>query len=231
MHGPRTIGILGGMGPEATILLQRKVMNAVQANDDCDHIPLLVDMNPRVPSRIAHLIDGTGKDPGPVLADMAVRLQQAGSAALAMPCNTAHHYAGAITQAVDIPFLNMIDRVVDHATRTVGKGGRVGVLASPAVRRIKLFDTALAVAGITVCWSDNEDALLAAIKSLKSVGPTDMARQILHDVSTALALETDVQFVACSEFSLIADSVAPGANGVDTLDLLAQAMVEFATAP
>ena len=69
MSIPRTIGILGGMGPEATILLQQKVLAAVQARDDADHIPLLIDMNPQVPSRIAHLIDGDGPDPGPVLAN------------------------------------------------------------------------------------------------------------------------------------------------------------------
>ncbi|MEH6740448.1 MAG: aspartate/glutamate racemase family protein, partial [Sulfitobacter sp.] len=96
-RGPRTIGVLGGMGPEATILLQRKVLDAVLARDDSDHIPLVIDMNPRVPSRIAHLLEGTGEDPGPILAAMAERLQNAGCAALAMPCNTAHHYADAST--------------------------------------------------------------------------------------------------------------------------------------
>ena len=49
----RTVGILGGMGPEATILLQQKLIAAVPASDDADHVPLLIDMNPQVPSRIA----------------------------------------------------------------------------------------------------------------------------------------------------------------------------------
>ena len=51
-HGPRTIGVIGGMGPEATILLQRKVLGAIPARDDADHIPLMIDMNLQVPSRI-----------------------------------------------------------------------------------------------------------------------------------------------------------------------------------
>ena len=56
--GLRCIGILGGMGPEATILLQQKLVAAVTARDDADHIPLLIDMNPQVPSRISRLIEG-----------------------------------------------------------------------------------------------------------------------------------------------------------------------------
>ena len=99
---PKLIGILGGMGPEATILLQKKLMSALpDATGDEDHIPLIIDMNPQVPSRIAHLINGTGEDPSFVLASMARRLEGAGATALAMPCNTAHHYASVIQNAVD----------------------------------------------------------------------------------------------------------------------------------
>jgi aspartate racemase len=126
LSSPSTIGILGGLGPEATILLQRKLVEAIPADDDRDHIPLLIDTNPQVPSRIANLIEGTGDSPAPVLANMARRLQHAGAKALAMPCNTAHHFAGAITQAVDIPLLNMVELAADHADRVLGLGGRVG---------------------------------------------------------------------------------------------------------
>lgn len=228
MRVPRTIGILGGMGPEATILLQRKVMDSVNAQDDSDHIPLLIDMNPQVPSRIAHLITGTGTDPGPVLGAMATRLQDAGCAALAMPCNTAHHYADAIRKAVTIPFLNMIDLAAEHAVNVVGRGGCVGVLASPAVRQTKLFERALAVHEISVIWPDRDTAMLAAIKSIKSEGPNAAARASLSEASTLLvAGGADLQFIACSEYSLISDSVAADAVAVDTVDLLAKAIVDF----
>ena len=67
----KTVGILGGMGPEATILLMQKCLDAIDAKDDADHIPLIVHQNPQVPSRIAALIEGTGDDPAPVLKAMA----------------------------------------------------------------------------------------------------------------------------------------------------------------
>lgn len=216
------------MGPEATILLQRKVMDAVPARDDSDHIPLMIDMNPQVPSRIAHLIEGTGKDPGPTLGKMAKRLQQAGCAALAMPCNTAHHYAAAITGAVDIPLLNMIDLAAEHAARAVGKGGHVGVLASPAVRQTGLFDRSFGRHGMSVIWPGRDDQMLAAIRLIKVEGPAPAARSALREASIELAsCGADMQFIGCSEFSLIADSLADGAKAVDTLDLLVQAIVDF----
>ena len=231
-RGPRTIGVLGGMGPEATILLQRKVMQAVHARDDHDHIPLLIDMNPQVPSRIAHLIEGTGENPGPTLGAMARRLQDAGCAALAMPCNTAHYYAHAITDAVQIPLLNMIDLAAKHAAQQIGNGGTVGILASPAVRQTGLFERALEVYGITVIWPNHDAAMLMAIRQIKAHGPVPAARDALNNASSELAAAgARMQFIACSEFSLIADSVAQNVHALDTVDLLARSIVEFSTAP
>ena len=108
-----------------------KVLAAVKARDDADHIPLIVDQNPQVPSRIRHLIEGTGEDPGPALADMARRLVAGGVQALAMPCNTAHHYAPAIRSAVAVPFLDMVEASVTHAATRARPGAQIGVLASP----------------------------------------------------------------------------------------------------
>ena len=92
MRTPRTIGILGGMGPAATVLMMQRIIAAVPAEDDRGHIPLLVDSNTQVPSRIAALIEGTGADPTPELIRMARRLEAAGAEGLAIACNTAHHY-------------------------------------------------------------------------------------------------------------------------------------------
>ncbi len=132
--GPRTVGILGGMGPEATVLLMQKVIAAVPARDDSDHVPLIVDQNSQVPSRIRRLIEGTGEDPAPVLAAMARRLEGAGAEALAMPCNTAHHYADAIRGAAHVPLLDMVALSVAKAKALAGEGASIGILASPAVK-------------------------------------------------------------------------------------------------
>ena len=231
-HGPRTIGVIGGMGPEATILLQRKVLGAIPARDDADHIPLMIDMNPQVPSRISHLIDATGDDPGPTLAAMARRLQDAGCAALAMPCNTAHYYSDEITRAVSIPLLNMVDLAAKYARHRVGKGGSVGILASPASRKIRLFERAFEAQGISVIWPDCDAEMIMAIRQIKAGGPLPKARTALMQASLELVENgAELQFIACSEFSLIAQSVAGGAPVMDTLDLLAQAVVDFSIAP
>lgn len=222
----RRVGILGGMGPEATILMQQRLLDAVPAEDDSDHVPLLIDMNPQVPSRIAHLIEGTGGDPAPVLADMARRLETGGAEALAMPCNTAHSYAASIIAAVTIPLLDM----VALSARQAGPG-KVGLLASPATRITGVFDAALAAVGATPVWLEDDAPLLHAIRVVKANGATLEARETLRAASEELlANGAETQLIGCSEFSLIAEAASAEARVIDTLDVLVEAVVGFATA-
>jgi aspartate racemase len=224
----RVVGILGGMGPEATVLLMQKVIAAVPAKDDSDHVPLIVDQNSQVPSRIRRLIEGTGEDPAPVLAAMARRLESAGAQALAMPCNTAHHYADTIRGAAGVPFLDMVALSVAKAKELAGEGASVGILASPAVRRVGLFDGPMAAAGLTPLYAADEAGTLGAIRSIKAQGPTEASRAALAAASAELlGRGARVQMVACTEFSLIADSVAEGVTAFDTLDALVDEIVAF----
>lgn len=227
----RVVGVLGGMGPEATILLQQRVLAQIDARDDSDHVPLMIDMNPQVPSRIAHLIEGTGPTPGPTLAAMAKRLEQAGATALAMPCNTAHHYASAITRATRIPFLSMVDLSVAHAARSLSVGDSIGFLASPAVRNAGVFDAALARAGLNALWPANTDPLLSTIRLIKALGPTPAAVSALSDMADELSRTgAAMLFVACSEFSLVAADLPTSLPVIDTVDVLARAICQHTQA-
>ncbi len=211
----RPVGILGGMGPEATILLMQKVFRAVDATDDAGHVPLIVHQNPQVPSRIAALIEGHGENPAPVLRSMAEGLKAAGAEALAMPCNTAHHYAGTVSD-LGLPFFNMVEATSARLS------GRVGMLASPAVRKVGVFGAAFSERGITPVWAE-EAALLALIQAVKAGrGEAAELRRIAEDFEGC-----DHLLVACTELSLMTD-VLDGLPWLDSLDVLTDEIVTFA---
>lgn len=224
----RRVGILGGMGPEATVLLMQRLIAAVPARDDADHIPLIVDQNPQVPSRLRRLIDGVGEDPGPVLAEMARRLQAVGAEALAMPCNTAHHYAPVIRAAAEVPLLDMVELSAARARQLAEPGGKIGILASPAVRIAGVFEPAFAAMGLHPVHIENDAALVSIIRHIKAGGARDEAVTGLMALSQELlASGASVQMIGCTEFSLVADAIAPGARAFDTLDCLVEAIVDF----
>ncbi|MCV2871180.1 amino acid racemase [Defluviimonas sp. WL0050] len=224
----RRVGILGGMGPDATVLLMQKVIAARPAADDADHIPLIVHQNPQVPSRIKALIEGTGENPGPVLAAMARDLERAGAEALAMPCNTAHAYAPDVKAATGLPFLDMIEAT---AADLSAKGvRRVGMLASPAVRIAGVFGPTFAAKGLEPVWSDDEDALLAVIRAVKAgrkgaaetAGLERLARGFIDRQNC------DHLAVACTELSILMPGLPADLPLTDTLDCLVTRVVEFA---
>ena len=106
--------------------------------------------------------------------------------------------------------------------------GWSGVLASPAVRRIGLFDAALQAVGLRAVYPEGEADLLAAIRAIKAQGATPQARAALQSASARLLdAGARVQMIACTEFSLIPDAVADGAEAYDTLDLLVGAIRDF----
>lgn len=219
------IGILGGMGPEATLLLMQKLLDAVPARDDADHIPLIVHQNPQVPSRIEALIEGQGADPTPVLQTMARDLQAAGARALAMPCNTAHHYAPAIRAACRLPFLNMLDLTAARLAETGAR--RIGILASPAVRLTGVFDAPFAARGLSARYPDDDTLLLALIRAVKS-GDRDGAPAM--QVAARLLLEAgcDRVLIACTELSLLAPGLPADLPWTDSLDCLVDEIVRLA---
>ena len=110
----KTIGVIGGMGPAATLDFFGKILEATHAERDQDHLRVLIDNNPRVPDRNA-AIAGRGPSPGPQLAESARGLERAGADFLVIACNTAHAFQPDIEAAISIPLLSMIDATTDAA--------------------------------------------------------------------------------------------------------------------
>lgn len=222
----KTVGILGGMGPEATVLLMQKVIAAVAARDDADHIPLIVHQNPAVPSRIKRLIDRTGEDPAPVLAGMARDLTHAGAEALAMPCNTAHAYAEAVIAASPLPFLDMRIATLTSMRKTLPAGARIGMLASPAVRLAGVFDSLFPEFGLTQVFLPDDAPLLALIRRVKSGDAGPGAADELARIARLTLDHCDHLLVACTELSLLTHGLT-GLPWTDSLDCLTAEIVGF----
>jgi aspartate racemase len=220
------IGILGGMGPDATVDLMRRVIAATPAGSDEDHIHMIVDNNPKVPSRIAAIIEGTGPDPTPELVRMARGLEAAGATALAMACNTAHAYAEDIAAAVRIPLLNMVTLTAERIGGMVPPCRRVGLLASSAIRILGLYEKALAPLGIAVVYPEHQPAVMDVIKAVKRGDTGSANRSAFARIANGLmAGETDLLLVACTELSILTESLEEGTPILDALDVLAAAIV------
>lgn len=224
----QTVGVIGGMGPEATVDLMRRVIAATSARDDIDHIHMLVDNNPKVPSRIKALIEGTGESPAPFMAKMAQGLEQAGVDFLVIPCNTAHMYYPEVVAAVSIPVVNILDVTVQHVKRCLPDIRKVGMLASTAVENIRLYHDKFDIEDIKTlfpapAYQENVMALIKGVKS-KDYDADAVARY--NEAAAYLKSQgAECLILACTELSVIADTLTIDLPVYDASQLLAEHIV------
>jgi len=226
----KIVGILGGMGPEATVDLMQRIIRFTPALDDADHIRCIVDNNPKVPSRIKAIIEGDGEDPGPCMADMGRRLEFWGADFLVIACNTAHYYYDAVQHAVNIPVINLIDLVATHVKKHFPDQGNVGILASPAVAMTGLYAKRLKPLGINDMWPDpdHQERLLGIIKAVKQGDTGDRVRSNYAGVCDNLKQRgASLAIIACTELSALGGTLP--IDCVDAADLLATEIVNVAT--
>lgn len=126
---PFKVGLIGGLGPAATVDLYNKITLATPAKIDQEHIKLVVEQNPQIPDRTEALLHD-GDDPVLALYNCAYRLQQDGCDAIIVPCNTAHAFLPYLARHLSVPFINMQQAALDEIAATLGDQARIGLLAT-----------------------------------------------------------------------------------------------------
>lgn len=223
----KTVGIIGGMGPEATADLMVKVIRATPAKVDQDHIRMLVDSNPKVPCRVKAIL-GDGANPGPVMAQMAEGLEKMGADFLVIPCNTAHYYIDYVTDAVKIDVLNIIEETVKALKKDGVK--KVALLATSALISTNLYIKELTAAGIEVIvpQEDYQQIVMETIFAVKS-GDFPKAESYVDDIiSHVVGRGAEAMILGCTELPLLISEEKYPFKFYDPTNILAKAIVDKA---
>jgi aspartate racemase len=224
----RTVGVIGGMGPAATVHFMSRVLDLTPAARDQDHLRLIVDNNSGVLDRNA-AVAGSGPSPAPVLVAMARGLQRAGAEMLVMPCNTAHAFAGAIVAASDLPFVDLIEAAADEAVAQ--KASRVGVLAADGCLQAGLYQHAFARRHVAPILLEPRAqarfmALLYAIKAGDRGADVRSGMKALAENLVAAGAQALV--AGCTEVPLVLGAEEVSVPLTDSLDALARATIAAA---
>jgi aspartate racemase len=218
----KTVGVLGGMGPAATLDFFARVLAQTNASRDQDHIRLIIDCNPSVPDRNA-AIEGTGPSPAPALQEMARGLARAGAELLVMPCNAAHAFEAEIRAATDLPFIGIITATAHALRRAEPHAHHAGILATTGCIDAGLYQTALDRIDIEpiVPRSATRDLFIQALHRIKSGDTGDTPKREMMSVAEALIAEGAQAIIAgCTEVPLVlasADVTVPLLNSTDCL--------------
>ncbi|MBR0830777.1 aspartate/glutamate racemase family protein [Bradyrhizobium manausense] len=223
------LGVLGGMGPMATVDFMAKVIKSTPASCDQDHIEMVVCSATGVPDRTAAIL-AHGRDPLPAMLDGLRRLESSGARCIAIPCNTAHCWHGALQAKTSVPILHIVDAVADTLARRGMTGTTIGVLATDGTVHAEVYQTQLAARGHTCLVPDAKAqvSIMQAIRLVKA-GRVSEAGAILRREAEALVDRgCALVAMACTEIPLaLADVDAElRTRLLDPTEALARACVE-----
>lgn len=225
---PRSVvGILGGMGPEATADFYLKLVRATPAARDQEHLRVLIWSDPTIPDRTEALL-AHGADPTPALIAGARLLKEAGAGMLAVPCNTAHAFLKVVQAEVDIPIIHMIEEAAKYVQQLSPTVQKIGLLSTTGTQRAGLYQSWLDRKGVTVIMPTNasQDLVMDSIRAIKAGKTAAEVRPLLTEAALGL-IDAGAQAIigGCTE-------VPVGLSGndipvplIDPAEILASAVV------
>ena len=226
----RLVGVIGGMGPLATVDFMQQVIAATPAAVDQDHVRLLVENNPRIPSRQA-AIRGEGDDPGAAIAAVASRLEKSGADFLVMPCNLAHAWQSEIEAATRIPFVSIVDASVNRALQLCGDESAIGFMTTPGCFSAGLYQRAIIDSGhpvITQTPDELDDAMTLVYRIKEGDTSAAVADGLRALAERLIDRGARVLVAACTEFPLLIDESMFDVAFVSSTHALAQKTVALA---
>ncbi|WP_026478873.1 cysteate racemase [Alkaliphilus transvaalensis] len=234
----KVIGILGGMGPEATVLLFDKIIKYTPAEKDQDHIPILIDNNVLIPDRTAFIL-GKGTSPVDQLIFSAKRLEKMGANCIVIPCNTAHYFCNEIKKEISIPIISMLKSTTEELVNHNLYGRKVALLATLGTYHTKIYDNILKLKGINILnlKDDQKNRLFDIIYQVKRGNLDYRQKEMISILKYCKNNECNIVILGCTELSVyfnklltvdVLQELDMDIKIVDPLDILAKKAVEYA---
>lgn len=206
---PFKIGIVGGVGPAATVDFLDKIVKATPARKDQEHIKVVVEQNPQIPDRTRNLILGE-IDPTIPLYATCRRLEAAGADIITIPCNTAHAYVDDLQQHLSVPIVSMLKTTIDHIATTYGTSRRVGLLATTGTVRTGVYHAvAKGIFDLMVPDDAHQEKVMASIYGPLGVKAGYTEGQCLEDLLAGVKHLVDrgaeILILGCTELPVLID--------------------------
>lgn len=224
--GKKVLGIIGGVGPLATMLLGEMIVKRTKAQTDQQHVNMVITNNTSIPDRTTYILDRSKANPVPVMISDAVKLKSIGAEVLAIPCNTAHSFYQDIQLgAADMQVLHMINETAKRAAQIGAK--KVGILATTGTLTTSVYQLACQEAGVQPIVPDEEtqEMVMSVIyDDVKAGQPVDFLKwqQIINKFDE---LGCDRIILGCTELSIVKKELNLDDMYIDSLMVLAESAI------
>ena len=202
------IGVVGGVGPAATVDFMNKIVRNTKAGRDQEHVKVVVEQNPQIPDRTENLL-GDGVDPTIALYSTCKKLEADEADLIAIPCNTAHAFVERIQPYLSIPIVNMLFETAECIKRNHGGCRKIGLLATSGTITSRVYHDAIVHAGFDLLVPDeeNQSRVMNSIYGAKGVkaGFTEgeCVKDLLLALTSLVLRGAEVIILGCTELPLL----------------------------
>ena len=217
----KTLGILGGLGPAASVYFYRIITEHTSAQRDQDHLDIVLVSGASIPDRTEFILGKSENSPLPAMIDGVRRLTAAGAELIAIPCNTAHYFYDQIERSSSVPVLNIVRETVQLAKKAGIR--KLGIMATTGTVVTGAYQHACLENGMSfVVPSERSqkilmDMIYGSIKMAKEPDMsafTDVCEELYGNGADALVL-------GCTELSLLSTQSLTQYRFIDSLLVLA----------
>jgi aspartate racemase len=217
------IGILGGMGPAATIDFMTKIMKATAAANDQEHVPLIVHDVPQIPDRSSAIQNNSDEPWLPLLAGIRM-LERAGVDIIAIPCNAAHYWHERLTRATNVQIIHIAEATRWSIKIRPERIHRLALMATRGTIQAEIYTARLSdvVDEVIVPATRIQSLVDGSIAALKG-GDSALAAELAEEAAGRLLdAGADALLLACSELPIALQRSAFFEQCIDATDALAQ---------
>lgn len=220
------LGVIGGMGPLATVSFYERVVLNTLAKCDNEHIDMVVLSHASMPDRTKCIIENKGGEFLEVIKKDFKILEDIGVEAVAIPCNTSHYFFDEFKKFTSLRIINMIEETILEVKRRgiekIAVFGTLGTLNS------KVYEKYANQHGILVKEVSSEDkqAVMDIIYDIKETNALDGRRFV--DILSRYCDDETVGIIACTELSLL--DIPEDINTIDALNVLVKRSIELSGA-
>lgn len=239
----KILGVIGGMGPAATQLFYRMIIDNTDAHSDQEHLNMIILNHATMPDRTTAIMDGTIDKVLDKLAADAAYLEEGGATCIAIPCNTTHAVMDRLQARVNIPIINMIDETAAYVAELLGATAQndasapsgasttptVGIMATSGNIKMELYQNACIAHGLNpvIPSPEKQETVMRLIyDGVKNGGEVKFSD--FEDVAGELEDKGAQRIIlGCTELSVIRELFSLTDFYVDAMQILARRSLEL----
>jgi aspartate racemase len=221
----KILGIIGGVGPLATMLLGEMIVRLTKASKDQEHVHTIIDNDTSIPDRTAYILDQSNENPVPYLVRDAKKLTDAGAGVICIPCNTAHTFYDELQASSSAPVIHMIRETAKRAIRLDAK--RVGILGTDGTISAGVYQRALLEVGIEpiIPNEETQKKVMSIIYDVVKAGK-DVTLEQWHQIEQVMIeMGCDKVILGCTELSIVNKDLKLSNFYIDSLLVLAESAI------